>query len=478
MRKMLFVFTFLFVITSLSAQKMVYLGFELPYYQVPEKQDYANYKSYGMYVFSTGKGNAGINGFYTLEDTKLAEDTINGDFKILLQVTEIKNPKMNIKLDSAIISAESVTAYIKAYDKSGKEFYSKYYNVMSPRGFLLGNYKDKEIKKELSQELIKDALPVFTRDFVKNYVVTEKKLSTGRDVPVITSFQMIFKKTPEAVEVNDSIEVLKGLSPEELLVRVQKQFDFWKKLTELPDTKENKDFITCGNFNLAFFHQLLDNTEESKKYELASKAAKYGINKLQSLRESQSKYLFAYPIPQGPFVHENDMPSTFGMKDAYDSFLYYVIPNAVVELTDGTKFSGTCKISKLDMNQSVGNVANLDAADYEVLVENGSEEETSKLSKVKQITSGDVLYVQIKRNVCKRVINEPSLSLYKDVFPSESEYYYYQKADGKLDSPPLLGVGKWYKKFFADCPALLQKIDSKELQKPTEIVEFYNKECK
>ena len=478
MKKLLLILSLAFIAINLSAQKLQYVGFELPYYETPQKQDYANYKSYGLYVFSAGKEKL-VDGFYTLKNTKLIEEQGNGDFKITVAVKEVKNPKITIKLDSAIVTAESVVAYIYAYDKSGKEFYSKHYQTSTPKGFLLGNYKGKteEIKKSLHQEMMKNIVASFTSDFIDNYVVSEKKVS-GSQLPLIASFYTVFKKSPETLEINDSINALKAVSPEELLPRAQGQLAFWEKWATLPQDKENSDYITCGYYNLAFLHLLLGNTAESEKYATLSKAPKYAMTKLSSFKGYESKYSLTYPVLEGPFVHGSEVVSTFSILDAIDSFVYYMIPNSVVELNDGTKYTGKCKIEKVDKNQSVGNVINLDAANYDIVIEQTSGNDTTQLSKIKQISSGDDVYVHVKRVLYKNIVTSPSLTLYSQVFPAGEQGYYFRKANEEMETPPLLGVGKWYKKYFADCVELTNKIDKKELVKPVDIAEYYINNCK
>ncbi|MDR0660685.1 MAG: hypothetical protein LBG19_07780 [Prevotellaceae bacterium] len=80
--------------------------------------------------------------------------------------------------------------------------------------------------------------------------------------------------------------------------------------------------------------------------------------------------------------------------------------------------------------------------------------------------------------ILKRAYTSPKIDVYRMVFPQESNTYHFQKPGGKLESASLIGVGKWLKNLFGDCPELINKIDSKQIKDELEMGRYYGDSCK
>lgn len=482
MKKLLLFSIVLLCALGAKAQKAQYLPFKIPYYNAPQKQDYANYKSYGLYVFSTSDDPAVTEAYYMLPDLDIVRDDVNADMKILVKITKVTKPQTYAKADTVFMTAELISADIQAYDKLGNKFYTKSYQAAPSKGYLLGDYRDKAKLEEnqplLSGDMIQRNLPNILRDFTDTYLLSTKWTEIDR-TPLISCFTTL-RRIPEAEEANDSVAVLRSAgSVSELKAYAERQLDYWKKLSELPQSKETAGYITCGNYNLALLYSILGNTEEAVKRADASGASKYGMDAFNKLR-SQIALRSAYPVFEGPFVDPSDTPSTVSVADIVDSELYYVIPGAAyITLNDDSRISGKCKINKSNIHTpSQSGITSLNTPDYMVVVMTNTEnkEVKFKLSQVMEITAGEDSYLHRKGTLLKRTVNG-KVSLYQQVFPTEApSIYFYKKADGKLETAPLIGSGKWHRQFFSDCPALVEKIANNQIKKPVDIANFYNKE--
>ncbi|GHT58303.1 hypothetical protein FACS18945_4050 [Bacteroidia bacterium] len=455
--------------------------FEVPYYELPKSQEYGNYKTYSLYAFYPQADGYSVDGYYQVFDEgTLKEDKSNGDFKIIVAINAITNPGISVKKDTALVTAQSVTGTLLVYDKTGNKVFNKKYTTNAPRAIILGDYsaitteqKD-ALKSTLMQKLIGNLAKRFVQeDFSDTYLMKVAKTSVYKS-PYIGNV-LAFKTTPQEKELTEKVNELKNAgNPSNLLETAQSQIEYWTQLANLPNDKENSDYYNCGNFNLAFLYYLLDEQEKSNEYLLRFDGQKAWVKTITSFKENYSADKFKKPVLQGPFKHDEQLKSSVNTQELVDNYQYYVIQDATVTLKDGKTYTGVCKISYEDKNASQGNIASLDAADYDVVIDLGNAKAPTTLSKIVEIKAQGKTFALVKKSLYVAKVEGSKVSVFERVVPNDIVLHLYKKPDGDFEGLPIFGKGKWYKKYFADCPALLQKIDKDELENPVEIGEYYN----
>ena len=481
--KKLSIFSILFLLLAGNAwAKFSADPFEIPFYETPKEQKYANYQTYSLYAFSPQTAGYSIDGYYrAINERILKEDQNNADFKMIFDVSSIVNPGISVKKDTALVKAQSVTATLVVFDKAGDEVYRKQYIMNAPSAFLLGDYS-KEPKEALQtplmQKLIEYVASAHAREFTDQYLLKVSKPSSVFKAPYIGTV-FAFKTTEQVQEVYDKVaELTAADNPADLLDIAQNQMEYWNRLADLPDDKENSDFRTAGIYNSAFLYYIVGERAKSDEYiARLNNPPGYLIKNFNSFKESYSPDKFQKPVLAGPFAHDASMQSVVNTMELADNLRYFVIKNAEVTLSDGTVYRGTAKISRDNKNASQGNIMNLNAADYAVVVEqeDGSKT-TTVLSKIANIKSPDGTFAIVKKELYVAKVTGNRVSVFERTVPNDIVLHLYQKPGGELEGTPIFGKGKWLKKYFSDCPALVAKIDKNELKEPVEIGKFYN-EC-
>ncbi len=488
--KKLLLFLLISVAFSSQAQRLTPVYTHFPVYSIPEKQEYGNYKTYQLYVYyEEVKPEYQLDGFYSLPSyiSSLKQDTINGDFKIIVNVETFNVAKVFTSNDTLFGSPATITLSAKVFDKSGKIIFSKRGLVQDAQAVVLGVKTNSGVHKSvIAKSLVSNSLSYVLYDFINsNIIFTEYrdsyKPTTLWAIPYSLSFSE--EKNKIMSEFSDSIDAIKAITDPQLYVqRAVGQIDFWKKQAELPDEKDNRTYRECGIHNLNLIYYISGNIEKSNEYaaiedKMPGSTLGYIKKDVIKFKEKCSPQKFQYPVLKGPFIHSDDFLSAFSMTDAINQTRYFIIKGSIY-MKDQSVIEGTCCIKRSIGSSREGQIANLSANEYEVTITktDGTEIKTV-LSKLESIKTEKSIYLCDKWNIKMSLYKSDKISLYQVCFPEQGTYY-YQRNNSKLDSPSLFSSNTgWLKKYFKDCSELSDKIDKKEITDPIDMVKYYNEKC-
>ncbi len=493
MKKTILLFLyFLSISLPQYSQKVGKEYISLPIFIAPENPQYGNYKTYSVYAYTSDEEVDKVAAHYysPIPPDFIQMDTVNADFKIIVIIGALKDMKIGQRNDSLIITGPRMDARTIVYDKDGNLISNNpYYSIdnIIGRVWIGKSSVDKEeIKKyypSLIDDLLKNKLWAFVSRFTFDYVGSTEgagSFSKGR----FTYFSKAdgFKNNPLADAVNDSIAVLKSqIEPNPFRNKLISQLDFWKQLTTQTGytEKENQVFKIIGLNNLALFYNALGDpkAEEYLDQLKGIKEADDAVKKTVGFFRDYNKQWLNPNLTSGPYKHPDTYVSKVSMVDLVND-LRYVIVNGKVYLKNGSELEGNFKINMSGTKKQEGQIADFSSDDHLInaVLKDGTAK-TLKFSEVDKIKDDKADYIIKKSELFKSIYLNPKINVYKRVIPSEYASEYYQKPGEKLESEPLIGAGGWRKKYFLDCPVLIQKIENKELKTKVEIAKYYSENC-
>ncbi|MFY7987349.1 MAG: hypothetical protein ACOVNP_00590 [Flavobacterium sp.] len=303
-------------------------------------------------------------------------------------------------------------------------------------------------------------------------------------------------------EFNESIQVFFNINNVDrenwggLFGEAQK---YWKGLTEYTDSEDEdlqKNIRQASNYNLACVAMLLGQMDEADKYMEAVKAnekAFLGIRlKYDHLVEVRKNYTNAQNRVEeiGKIEAIQPEPVLSEHQKSQNVFRYYLIENGEVLTNDNDKYIGKVQIltdfpelqdfRTVQTKSGLGQLASQlgsEKSSVRIYREGEKKPKTTNLKKLQYIkdsdgkvfligkTGGSTSFIGSNWTNDKRyaafeeIKSSNNLSLYQEVFP-QNEYILKRPTEEEFFSPPLfIGRRKALKKYFEDCPAMIQKIE-------------------
>jgi len=471
--------------TAVSAQRFTSHRFGFPVYQTPANQAIANYQTYSMFVFwPTAPANIDytIDGFYNVVDESiLRKDEVNADLKMLFEVRAIQNPGRTARGDTVRITAAAIEGYVWAFDKEGNQIHRRLERVLQPNAYVLRSSVEggEPSSTELMQALMHNAVQRAVSGFIEGNFVTTRIITHRDGAP---TFANLFRGVNNYVRTAAQTEEIGQVqTPAEMLDIARRQLGFWQTFADYPATRDNQAIRTAAFYNLALFNYLLGNVEASQanlaamsETGLQNAATRETVTSLNNFKTNHTYRVMSRPVLEGPFTHASNVRSSVSTESLIDNILYYVIDNATITLTDGTTHSGRVKVRRREGTAGRGQIANLNRADFAVVIITSDGTENTTLRQVNTIRTPERTFITDGNALLKPVFVGNRISLYEVVVTNlVVGVHRYRKPGGELTSPPIARRDRWFRDFFSSCPALAPKVSSGELSAPIDIARFY-----
>ena len=459
------------------AQMPVFHSFSAPYIQAAEKPEYTNYKTYDLYVYAEQDNLSEIfEDRYLVPFYKMNQDTINGDLKILVKLTSITAGRATISNDTATVEVTFVAAPV-VYDKDGKQIYSsRAIQCNNIRGRKPG-VKSTELeasKKELLRAALSNALPILLSEFKKQYLNGEvyKRdyllgITKGKNNEVIST-------------MNDSVSALIASASDINLFEqtVERQADFWNQHATEYTGQEQAVVNSVSLFNLMQMNLFLGNAEKTKLYGEKAIASELHKSYKKQVTKELDKLKKKPPVSNIAYVHENNYSSQITMDQLLTDEKYFSFSGKVA-MKDGSSVEGQGLIERKDINAGSSGIVSLDKADYKVKIVSDGKTIQCKMSDILSIENAENKYLLKSGDLICSVYRNERIEIYQPVFPYKSKTcYFIKQGQTEPEKAPMIGANNWLKKYFADCPELVNKINKKELKEELEIGRYYADSCK
>ncbi|MDR2038617.1 MAG: hypothetical protein LBQ60_11905 [Bacteroidales bacterium] len=477
MKKSLSLIVFLLWAVSLCAQMPTSRAFSVPSIQAPQKPEYANYKTYDLYVYAEQENLGEIfDGRYPVSLYRMNQDTINGDLKILVRLTSVTANRTFMSNDTAVVDVSfSVTPVV--YDKDGKQIYHEAIQCNNIKGKKAGVKKDalNTSKNELLQDALINALPILLSEFKKQYLNNEAykrsylvEIARGKNNEAITS-------------LNDSITVIIASASDmnSFEQTIKRQADFWNHYATEYTGQEQAIINSVALFNLMQMNIFLGNADAARSYgekATASELHKYYKGQIPKMLENLKKV--PEPVSHIVYTHEDNYRSQVSMDQLLRAEKYFPFSGKIA-MKDGSSVEGQGLIERKNMNVSGSSgIASLDKADYKVEILSDGKTIQCKMSDILSIEDAENKYLLKSGNLIRTVYRSEKIEVYHPVFPKETSVCYFLKqGQSEPEHTPLIGASNWLKKYFSDCPELVKKIDKKELKEPLAMGSYYGDAC-